>query len=208
MTVRGRTPTPHTMEFYDDETGQVLMAFDGTAETVTVPAGATLVGGAGSIVVSAPDGITLDTSGAGSSLEVKAAGVAASRLAPTVHATANGAVVPGSPVVIIADLADHATQNVDLVPSLGIDVTDVRVISTGTNGANANTFQVDNGTGGNHITAALAMSGKVAGDVVDAVTLDPTHYSVIAGATLRIVQTRAGGVAAARIIIKGFLNGL
>lgn len=206
MTVRGRTPTPVTMEFYDDETGQVLLHFDATAATVTVPAGASLTGSG--VVVAAPDGVTLDTSGAGSSLEVKAAGVAASRLAPTVAATASGAVVPGSQVSIIVDVADHATQNIDLVPSLGIDVTDVRVISKGTNGVNANTFQLDNGTGGNHITAALAMSGKVAGDVVDAVTLDPTHYSVIAGATLRLIQTRAGGVATARIIVKGVLNGL
>ncbi len=204
MAVRGRTKNGGTlMEFFEDSTGQVLLQLDGDLAEVLIPTGAALAGGAGSVTVAAPDGVTLDTGGAGSTLQEKLGGTDATRLAPM----AADDLTPGAAVMYVFDVADHATQNVDEVLALGIDVTDVRVISKGTNGSNANTVQVDNGTGGNHISDAISMNGKSAGALVDAASLDPTHYSMIAGATLRIVQTRAGGVAAFRLIVKGFLNG-
>lgn len=124
---------------------------------------------------------------------------------PQIAEYAINALTPGVEVTYVFDVADHATQNVDFVLARSITVTSVAVISHGTNGSNANTWQLDNGTGGNHITDAISTNGKSEGGLVAAATIDQTYSTLADGATLRVVQTRAGGVNAARVVVKGFL---
>jgi hypothetical protein len=118
---------------------------------------------------------------------------------------AEGDLSPGIAVVYVFDSPDAVTGNIDKVLDKKTRILDVEVIAAGTNGANANTYQVDNGTDGDHITDAISLNGKSAGGVVRAATIDPSHWDVDAGDTLRIIRTKAGGVASAKVVIRGVL---
>lgn len=119
---------------------------------------------------------------------------------------AEGDLVAGPEVILEFDVADHATQNVDKVITNAMVVTDAWVIANSTNGANANTVQLDNGVAGAHITDAMSTNGKVAGNVVRAASIFPANWSLAAGATLRIIQTKAGGTHAFKVVVTGYLK--
>lgn len=110
-------------------------------------------------------------------------------LAPYANGDLNGFVA----VELEIDVADHATQNIDLVIPYKMDVRDFSIVAGGANGANANTVQLNNVTAAANITDALSMNGKGAGDVVRMANLQ--NRSIAAGGTLRIIQTKIGGVA-------------
>jgi hypothetical protein len=108
----------------------------------------------------------------------------------------------GPAALLVFDIPDGATGNVDFVNTEKFAVVDSHVIVQGASGANANTIQVDNGTGGLHITDAISTNGKVLGDVVRAASL--LNRVIAAGATIRVIRTRAGGVNAAKVVLFGY----
>jgi len=59
-------------------------------------------------------------------------------------------------------------------------------------GASSDTVRVTNGTGSNHITAALDVSGS-AGDIVRSANLTTANITVAAGATLRVTTVDGTG---------------
>jgi len=187
----------NTLTFFT-AAGLEIFSIDGPNRTLSVPAGSS-VSGAGAVSGVPADGVTLAST---TDMHVKDGGVGAAKLA----VMAAGDLTPGAMVAYVFDVADHATQNVDEVLALGINVTDVVVIANSTNGSNANTVRLANGAGTNYITDAISTNGKSAGDVVAAASISPTYWAITAGSTLRIVQTRAGGAHAFRVIVKGFLS--
>jgi len=107
----------------------------------------------------------------------------------------------GGDLLYIIPIADHATQDIDLIVDEKIEVIDAWVKKTANAaGANANTFQVKNAAA--VITDAMSVNGKNRGDLVRCANIDDTGNAVIlAGGTLRITQTKAGGDAAGRVHI-------
>lgn len=125
-----------------------------------------------------------------------------------VRSYAAGDLVPGVSMKLKIDIADGATADVDTaVLPFGIEIDDVLSESAGANGANANTMQLKT-TGGVAITDAISMNGKAAGDIARASNIAAATRQVNAGSALRVTRTRAGGVAAARIVIDCTLTGL
>lgn len=114
---------------------------------------------------------------------------------------ANANVIGGVPVVFRANLAD-STSDVDIVSTHKVHITGATVIARGTNGVNANTVQVKNTA--NALSDAIALSGKVSGDLVQAASLVVAQQEIAAGGTIRISSTKAGGDCTATIYIYGF----
>ena len=81
--------------------------------------------------------------------------------------------------------------NLDTTVQEKMVVTDVHVIMTGA-GASSDTVRVTNGTGSNHITAALDVSGS-AGDIVRAANLTTANITLAAGSTLRVTTVDGTG---------------
>lgn len=98
-------------------------------------------------------------------------------------------------------VADAATGNVDTVLDQDIKILDVFLVAGGTNGTNANTIQLKNGTT-NAITDAMSMNGKVISDVVRAGQLVQARTAMSSGDTLRITRTKAGGVASCTVFVQ------
>ena len=91
------------------------------------------------------------------------------------------------PIMLELVTAAGASANLDTVIQEKMVVTDVHVIQTGA-GATSDTVRVTNGTGSNHITAALDVSGS-AGDIVRAANLTTANITLAAGATLRVTTS-------------------
>ena len=87
------------------------------------------------------------------------------------------------PMMLELVTAAGAGSNLDTVIQEKMTVTDVHVVMTGA-GASSDTVRVTNGTGSNHVTAALDVSGS-AGDIVRAAKLTTANITFTAGATLR-----------------------
>ena len=88
------------------------------------------------------------------------------------------------PMMLELVTAAGAGSNLDTVIQEKMTVTDVHVVMTGA-GASSDTVRVTNGTGSNHVTAALDVSGS-AGDIVRAANLTTANITFTAGATLRV----------------------
>jgi hypothetical protein len=95
------------------------------------------------------------------------------------------------PIMLEVLTGGGAGANLDTVIQEKMVVTDVHVIMTGA-GASSDTVRVTNGTGSNHITAALDVSGS-AGDVVRAANLTTANITLAAGATLRVTTVDGTG---------------
>jgi len=94
--------------------------------------------------------------------------------------------------VMAITVPNAATGNVDTELEQDLKVIDAYLVVTGTNGANANSIQLRNGTT-NALTDAMSTNGKSANDIVRAAELVPARQAFEAGDKLRIVRTRAGG---------------
>lgn len=113
---------------------------------------------------------------------------------------ANGDLLPGCQTALIFDVADHATQNIDQVIPVACTIIGAQVIKTSAPAtAVANTVQVDNGVAGNHVTDAMSINNFAVGQVVRHASMFPAAVDFAVGATMRIIQTKAGGDAAFRI---------
>ena len=95
------------------------------------------------------------------------------------------------PIMLEIVTAAGAADNVDTTIQEKMVVTDVHVIMTGA-GASSDTVRVTNGTGSNHITAALDVSGS-AGDIVRAANLTTANITIAAGGTLRVTTVDGTG---------------
>ncbi len=92
---------------------------------------------------------------------------------------------------LIVKIPDAATGNVDTEVKQDMKVIDAFVVAEGTNGSNANTIQVKNGT--TALTDAMSLNSKSANDIVRATEIDLDETEFEAGDNLRITRTRAGG---------------
>ena len=92
------------------------------------------------------------------------------------------------PIMLELVTAAGASANLDTVIQEKMVVTDVHVIQTGA-GATSDTVRVTNGTGSNHITAALDVSSGSAGNLVRAANLTTANITLAAGATLRVTTS-------------------
>ena len=95
------------------------------------------------------------------------------------------------PIMLEIVTAAGASANLDTAIQEKMTVTDVHVIMAGA-GASSDTVRVTNGTGSNHITAALDVSGS-AGDIVRAANLTTANITVAAGGTLRVTTSDNSG---------------
>ena len=95
------------------------------------------------------------------------------------------------PMMLELVTAAGASANLDTVIQEKMTVTDVHVVMTGA-GASSDTIRVTNGTGSNHVTAALDVSGS-AGDIVRAANLTTANITFEAGATLRVTTSDNSG---------------
>ena len=95
------------------------------------------------------------------------------------------------PMMLELVTAAGAGSNLDTVIQEKMTVTDVHVVMTGA-GASSDTVRVTNGTGSNHVTAALDVSGS-AGDIVRAANLTTANITFTAGATLRVTTVDGTG---------------
>ena len=95
------------------------------------------------------------------------------------------------PMMLELVTAAGAGSNLDTVIQEKMTVTDVHVVMTGA-GASSDTIRVTNGTGSNHVTAALDVSGS-AGDIVRAANLTTANITFTAGATLRVTTVDGTG---------------
>ena len=95
------------------------------------------------------------------------------------------------PMMLEIVTAAGASANLDTVIQEKMTVTDVHVVMTGA-GASSDTIRVTNGTGSNHVTAALDVSGS-AGDIVRAANLTTANITFAAGATLRVTTSDNSG---------------
>ena len=96
------------------------------------------------------------------------------------------------PIMLEIVTAAGASANLDTTIQEKMTVTDVHVIMTGA-GASSDTIRVTNGTGSNHITAALDVSNTSAGTLVRAANLTTANITIAAGATLRVTTSDNSG---------------
>tara|TARA_R100000458_G_scaffold2980_1_gene2425 strand:+ start:81 stop:539 length:459 start_codon:yes stop_codon:yes gene_type:complete len=108
------------------------------------------------------------------------------------------------PIMLELVTAAGASANLDTVIQEKMVVTDVHVIMTGA-GASSDTIRVTNGTGSNHITAALDVSGS-AGDIVRAANLTTANITIAAGGTLRVTTSDNSGsdLESMIVIVQGY----
>lgn len=207
--------------------GAFLLTSDGTdwfTQTITVGAGTVTKAmmenlAQGSILVGgAADAVTaLDASGDGkilvgdgtdlASVSVSGDATLANTGAVTLGAVVTGAkvanvananVIGGVPVVFRADLA-NASGDVDITSTHKVRILDAFVHVRGTNGANANTVQIFNGS--NALSDAMALQNKSSGDMVRAASMVVAQQDVAATGTIKITSTKAGGDCTATIYI-------
>lgn len=121
-----------------------------------------------------------------------------------VAAMVNGGTVTGTDLwagpdrVLMIDIPDAATGDVDRVLPTKLRVIDVWGFKTGGAGGAANTVQVKNG--------ATAITDAISTNIADNVrftcgTRDDAQQDIAAGGTLRITRTKAGGNAACVVFI-------
>ena len=95
------------------------------------------------------------------------------------------------PIMLELVTAAGVGANLDTTVQEKMVITDVHVIMTGA-GASSDTVRVTNGTGSDHITAALDVSGS-AGDIVRAANLTTANITLAAGSTLRVTTVDGTG---------------
>ena len=111
---------------------------------------------------------------------------------------------PYLPMAIEVVTTAGAAANLDTVVTEKFVVTDVHVHMVGA-GASSDTVRVTNGTGTDHITIALDVSGS-AGDVVRAANLTAANATIAAGDTLRVTTVDGTGddLNPMRVIVTGY----
>lgn len=114
----------------------------------------------------------------------------------------NGVLTGCDEINVFVDVPD-ATPNTDIVMPFKGEVVNVKAKKTLVNaGANANSIQLKTAGGAAAISDAISTNGKNRGDLVAAANIDDTgNQNFNAGATLRLVQVKAGGDAAVRVQI-------
>jgi len=112
--------------------------------------------------------------------------------------------IPYLPMVLELVTTAGAAANLDVIISEKFTVTDVHVHMVGA-GASSDTVRVTNGTGSDHITIALDVSGS-AGDVVRAANLTAANVTIAAGDTLRVTTVDGTGddLNPMRVIVSGY----
>lgn len=95
----------------------------------------------------------------------------------------------------------NTSSNTDVVFTHKILITDMIFYKSTTAGGVSDTVQVDNGTGGNHITEALVVGGTANARKTFA-TLISTYSTIAAAGTLRVVSTSVYNCAGT-LVIKG-----
>lgn len=107
----------------------------------------------------------------------------------------------GAEGVLILDIPDAASGNVDFTGlPFKIQVTGVAYIKTGGAGNLGNSVAVHNGTTGNAITSLI--NSPTDTNTAAPTTLDDAYWEIAAGATIRVVTVRAGGNNACRLVIR------
>lgn len=106
----------------------------------------------------------------------------------------------GVPVVHVIDIADAASGDTDLVITEKTEILSISGFKRGGAGAATNTFTVKNG--------ATAITNAIDGNVADKVvlapsTIDDAQNVILAGGTLRVSHTKAGGDSSARFTFIG-----
>ena len=97
------------------------------------------------------------------------------------------------------DIADAATNDVDIVTVHKERLLDAWLVKTGGAGAAGNTIQVKNGA----TAITNAMDTNVADQAVVRVgTIDDASHEIAAGGTLRVTSTKAGGNAACTVYVE------
>lgn len=113
-----------------------------------------------------------------------------------------GELVPGASFTLKIDIADGATADVDTAAlPVALEVDDVSVIKqSNAAGAFANTIQVKT-TGGTAVSDAVSINGAAVGDVKRCANINPATRAFAKGAAMRFTRTKAGGDAAARVLV-------
>lgn len=104
--------------------------------------------------------------------------------------TASGNTIMGQDGIIMQDVTDGSTSNIDIVMPFKVKVIDAWFVCVGATAPSAgDTVQLLNGTNG--ITGAVAM-GTTARATVRFTTLIETYTTISAGGTLRITPAASG----------------
>jgi hypothetical protein len=128
-------------------------------------------------------------------------GVKLASVTPLAAAGALGNVNMGVEGVLILDIPDAASGNVDFTSlPFKIQVLGGSYIKTGGAGNAGNSMVVHNGTTGNAITGSL--NSATDKDVVAITSLDDAYWEIAANATVRVVTVKAGGNNAARLVLR------
>lgn len=146
--------------------------------------------------------------------QVGAVNLAAQSVTPTKVAAAGsigygpGALPAGAgmiPYEVILAVPDGGSGNFDFTGfPFKMQVTRVDYIKVGGAGNAGNWIQVDNGTGGNHITNQ--MNNATDQGTASASSIDDAFWVINAGATVRCATNRAGGNNSAIIILHGYIT--
>lgn len=105
---------------------------------------------------------------------------------------ATGDAIGGIPNVHMITIPTGATGNIDTTITDTELVTDVWIVKDSVSADSAaNSIQLVNGTGSNYLTDAISENGTAASAIVRAGYIYQTYAKIAAGATLRVVRTRA-----------------
>jgi len=114
--------------------------------------------------------------------------------------TASGNTIMGQDGIIIKDIADGSTANVDLVMPFKVRIVDAWFVCSGaTAPSSGDTVALLNGT--NAITGAVAMD-TTARATKRFPTMDETYTTIAAGGTLRITPAAGGNNNACSVYVK------
>lgn len=105
----------------------------------------------------------------------------------------------GIELVLRVDVADAASQNIDITMPYKVRVVNVMGLKNGGAGGAANTVQVQNVT--DAITDAMSLNIND-NAIYTAATIDDAYHEVASGAKLRIATTKLGGNCAFRMSIR------
>lgn len=105
----------------------------------------------------------------------------------------------GVPVVLRVDVADAASQNIDIAMPYKVRVIYVWGVKAGGAGGAANTVKIQNVT--NDITDAMSLNINDKAQF-EATTIDDAYHEIAAAANLRIVTAKTGGNCAFILYVK------
>jgi hypothetical protein len=105
---------------------------------------------------------------------------------------------PGALRVLVIDIPDAATGDVDRVMDVKVRVLGCKVVKTGGAGAAGNYYQLKN--------TADVITEEITGNLADTHSVEASDFvaatrNIDAGGTLRVTRTRAGGNAAAQLTV-------